>query len=175
MSRQSIPARFPPGGHGPLASPGGAPATPPSAFLFSVGRALGVVVVTVHGTLDASGCAQLEQVLEDLIDNQGNLRVVVDLLDLSRVDPAGLAVFRGAAASASSRGGELIFADPCDAVRRALEAAGLAPAFSVTGRSTPLRRRAFRRPERRPLQSGGRVTAYAAGSSRYLADQRDEP
>lgn len=175
MSRQSIPARFPPGGRGPLASPRVAPTTPPSAFLFSVGRALGVVVVTVHGTLDTSGCAQLEQVLEDLIDNQGNLRVVVDLRDLTRVDPAGLAVFKGAATSASTRGGELILADPRDAVHRALDATGLAPAVSVTGRSTPLRGRCVPSAGEPTLAERWSDTAHPAGSNRYLADQRDEP
>ncbi|MFN2505254.1 MAG: STAS domain-containing protein [Acidimicrobiales bacterium] len=174
MSRQSIPAGFPPGGHGPPASPRVAPTTPPSAFLFSVGRALGVVVVTVHGTLDTSGCAQLEHVLEDLIENQ-NLRVVVDLLDLTRVEEGGWAVFRGAATSASTRGGELILADPCDAVHRALDATGLAPAVSVTRRSTPLRGRCVPSAGEPTPAERWSVTAHPAVSNRYLADQRDEP
>ena len=141
MSRQSISAGSPPGGHRPPANPRVAATTPPSDFLFSVGRALGVVVVTVHGTLDTSGCAHLEHVLEDLIDNQGNLKVVVDLLDLTRVEEGGWAVFEGAAASAATRGGELILADPCDALHRALDATDLASAVSVTGRFRPRRRR----------------------------------
>lgn len=134
MSQHSISAAVASDGHGPLPNPALARTTPRSGFSVAVGRVLGVVVVTVHGTLGASGgCAQLEHVLEDLIDNQGNLAVVVDLQDLTRVDPDGLAVFRSAAASAATLGGDLILADPSDAVHRALDATGLALAVSITG------------------------------------------
>ena len=168
-------AAAPSDGHRPPPSPRVAPTTPPSAFRLSVGRAPGLVVVTVHGTLDTSGCAQLEHVLEDLIENQGNLRVVVDLLDLTRVEEGGWAVFRGAATSASTRGGELILADPCDAVHRGLDATGLAPAVRVTGRSTPFRGRSLPSAGERTPAERRSISAHPAGSNRYLADQRDEP
>lgn len=141
MSQQSISAAAPPDARRPPPKPRVASTTPRAGFSVAIGRALGLVVVTVHGTLDTSTCARFEHVLEDLIDAQGNLAVAVDLRDLTWVDPGGLAVLRGAAVSAAMRGGELILADPCDAVHRALDATGLAPAVSFTGCSTPLRGR----------------------------------
>ncbi len=54
-----------------------------------IGRALGTVVVTVRGELDAAAIARLERVLTDLIEGQGNLTVAVDL---SRVLAARRAV-----------------------------------------------------------------------------------
>src|SRR4051794_4742841 len=44
-----------------------------------IGRALGTVVVTVGGDLDATAIDRLERVLTDLIDGQGNLAVAIDL------------------------------------------------------------------------------------------------
>ncbi|MGI8776293.1 MAG: STAS domain-containing protein [Acidimicrobiales bacterium] len=62
-------------------------------FSMAIGRALGTVVVTAHGDLDDAGAANLERVLDDLIDGQGNLHVVVDLHDVGAVGPSGLSMF----------------------------------------------------------------------------------
>jgi anti-anti-sigma factor len=134
------------------------------------------VVVTVHGPLDTSGCGQLEHVLEDLIDNQGNLKVVLDLLDLTRVEDAGLAVFERAAASAARRGGELILADPSDALYRALEARGLRHAVNVTGRPTPLPRRCMPSAGGPSPAERNSIAVRLAGTNRYLPNlQGDTP
>ncbi len=54
-----------------------------SALSIVITRALGTVVVTVGGNVDANGCDLLQGILRDLVDDQGNLDVV---LDLSGVD-----------------------------------------------------------------------------------------
>src|SRR5436190_5074888 len=86
----------------------GVPMTPRSKASFAIARALGVVVVTVRGILDAADCVRLEGTLRDLIDNQGNLAVMVDLQELIGLAPGGLDVFRRAAAWAAVHGGELL-------------------------------------------------------------------
>ncbi|MCA1844278.1 MAG: STAS domain-containing protein [Actinobacteria bacterium] len=77
------------------------------SFSVVIGRALGTVVVTVHGGLDAETSPRLRRVLADLIDAQGNLDVVVDLADTTQVSPSGLSALLEAARSAHRRGGQL--------------------------------------------------------------------
>lgn len=94
-----------------------------TSFSFTVSRVARQVVVTGHGTLDRAGCAVLDCVLRDLIDDQGNLCVVVELGDVtvSRLECAG--VLAEAATSAARRGGELVVVDAPDGLAWALEAA----------------------------------------------------
>ena len=102
-------------------------------FAFTVSRVSSRVVVTGHGTLDRAGCATLDRVLRDLIDDQGNLAVVVDLgnVTVSRLECAG--VLAEAAASAASRGGELVLVNAPDVVGWALDAARVGGHIAVTG------------------------------------------
>lgn len=95
-------------------------------FSFAVGRALGTVVVTARGTLDAAGSRVLKAVLGDLIDNQGNLAVVVDLHHVTDVDPECLGIFVTAHGWAVMRGGHLCLAGVGPRVASALEEAGVA-------------------------------------------------
>ena len=89
-------------------SGGTAPGAPCSPGLsLAVGRAMGTVVVTLHGTVDAAAASVLECVLRDLIDEQGNLDVVVDLRRVVISDPAGHAVLVQASAWADRHGGRL--------------------------------------------------------------------
>ena len=73
----------------------------------AVGRAMGTVVVTLHGTIDAAGAAVLRSVLRDLIDEQGNLDVVVDLRRVVIADADADAVFGQAFDWAARHGGRL--------------------------------------------------------------------
>ncbi|MDQ6617372.1 MAG: hypothetical protein M3083_22150 [Actinomycetota bacterium] len=59
------------------------PFVPSTGVSMVVGRALGTVVVTVHGDVDRLGGEFLDAVLADLIDDQGNLAVEVDLTQAS--------------------------------------------------------------------------------------------
>lgn len=94
-------------------------------FSIAIGRALGTVVVTVHGDLDELGARHLGSVLADLIDGQGNLAVVVDLQDTVASENGDLSVFATAAAHARRHGGVLSLSDPPDALYRALALVGL--------------------------------------------------
>ncbi len=139
------------------AGPGAASAAPGSAFAFDITRDMGVVVVTAHGRLDATSGAALRAVLVDLIEGQGNLRVVVDLHDASVVEPSIIEVLVAASASAARRRGELTFGDPSDSLLAALKAIGLARAVTQTGR-----RRLRSLPPPSPEADGGpRRTARA--------------
>lgn len=127
-------------------------ATPP--FSLIVTRALGTVVVTVHGELGLSASAPLGIVLADLIDGQGNLAVVVELPGLERVGPAGLEVLSAAAVALERRGGQLRLRRPSPEVSDALMLAGLARLIAVpgepegSGRPSTLLRRAVAPPAR---------------------------
>lgn len=105
----------------------------PRGFWFDVSRVSGRVVVTAHGTFDSSASPTLDRVLRDLIDDQGNMAVVVDLGDVTVADLACTGVLLAAADSAASRGGELIVVAPPEAVGWALAAADARGGFAVTG------------------------------------------
>ena len=94
-------------------------------FSIAIGRALGTVVVTVHGELDGPGARHLGSVLADIIDGQGNLAVVVDLHDTIASDTSGLSVLAAASERASRHGGVLSLSDPPDALYQALVPMGL--------------------------------------------------
>lgn len=73
----------------------------------TVGRELGTVVVAVRGRLDARIAHTLERVLGDLIEGQGNVRVVVDLSEADFVEAELRPVLRVPAEQARRRGAEL--------------------------------------------------------------------
>ncbi len=137
----------------------------------SVSRALGTVVVTVHGDVDVPGARHLGSVLGDIIDGQGNLAVVVDLHDASAVDGSGLSVFATAAEQATERGAVLILSDPTDALFHALSVRGLGRLVRTT-----------RHDERRPSPSVpfGRIAApgrasHTAGGARSEGQLEGRP
>lgn len=71
-------------------------------FSFEISRIAGRVVVSAHGTLDSAASPILDRALRDLIDNQGNMAVVVDLADVTMPDQACTGVLLEAA---DARGG----------------------------------------------------------------------
>ncbi len=97
-----------------------------------VSRLEGAVMVSIRGELDTFTAARLRNQLHDLINNQGNLRVVVDLERTTFIDSSGLALLVEALRWIRSRGGELTLASPARNVRRALEISGLNRVFTVT-------------------------------------------
>ena len=102
-------------------------------FSFEVSRISGQVVVAAHGKLDNAACRVLDSALRDLIDDQGNMTVVLDLADVTVSDLACTGVLLAAADSAHRRGGELVLAAPPAAVRWAIEAAEAPGGIAVTG------------------------------------------
>lgn len=113
------------------ASPPAKALAPVSAFALAVSRAMGVVVVTAHGHLGPSESDVLQAVLVDLIEGQGNLKVVLDVRDVSGLDRSSLQVLVAATDAAARLGGELTFADPSEAGIKALEAVGLGDAVTL--------------------------------------------
>lgn len=96
-----------------------------------VGRFLSTVIVTFHGRIDLINAVALADVLDDLIDGQGNLAMVVDLRDVHWIDGAGVRVLASAAARIESRGGELRLGGPTGAMAQALSLAGLGRLVSI--------------------------------------------
>ena len=90
----------------------------------AIGRALGTVVVTVHGDLNSATSPQLAEVLRDLIDDQGNLSVVVDVRSLTLSSPVGAAALAVAGHWAQRHGGTLSVAHASEPLRRALREGG---------------------------------------------------
>ena len=86
----------------------------------SISRALGRVVVTVHGAVATSDALLVRQVLNDLIDGQGNLDVVVDCRFMTAIDRLGVVVLVEAAQTAAARRGRFALSRPCDEVQQAL-------------------------------------------------------
>lgn len=112
------------------------PATRRSApgpeFSIAVGRAMGTVVVTVHGEIDTASVRHLEQILEDLIENQENMRVVVDLRDVAQLDAAGVTALLVAANRAHQHGGAFSVNEPSGAVYDSLKDAGVAEVIPIS-------------------------------------------
>lgn len=103
----------------------GVPPRPLSGIL--VGRFQSTVVVTVHGDLDARRAADLDYVLADLIDGQGNRSVAIDLRDATATDDQWLTVFTDAAARACQRGAVLALEGAPAFLDAALRSNGLGP------------------------------------------------
>lgn len=83
------------------------PAPDPFTFVIArvIGRGRSSVVISLRGDLAGPGVAQFRDVLQDLICDQGNLTVVVDVRELSGIDPSARAVFSAARDWAGQRGG----------------------------------------------------------------------
>lgn len=98
---------------------------PPLPCRLSVGRALGTVVITLHGAFDRTASPYLANVLDDLIDGQGNLAVILDLRDVGRIDCSGIEAVAFADRAIARHGGELALVGAVPAVREVLVASGL--------------------------------------------------
>jgi anti-anti-sigma factor len=88
----------------------------------SISRALGHVVVTVHGEPDAQ---LLHRALQDLAEDQGNLRLVLDLKDADPLDRDSVAVIARSSRRVRHRGGELVLSTPPLASQDTLRGHGL--------------------------------------------------
>lgn len=106
------------------------PNNPDFSLVFS--RALGKVVVHIHGSLDSSSAPALKHRLVDIIDSQGNRQVVLDLRGMTSVDLAGLLVLVDALKRMVDHGGELVLSGPTTDVVQSFRAAGFDEAFVIT-------------------------------------------
>lgn len=110
------------------------PATLPgftTDFSLTFTRDSGAVVVGVKGELDCATAPILEERLSDLLSDQGNLRIVLDLADMTFVDSSGLSVFITAYRHLCERGGLLSLRRPTESTLRVLEITGLDRILSI--------------------------------------------
>lgn len=79
-----------------------------------VGRYQGTVMVAVHGELDPPKVDLLRLLLRDLIDDQGNVSVVLDLQDATAApdDPGALGRFAQEAKLAHGRDAVIVVDEP---------------------------------------------------------------
>jgi hypothetical protein len=74
---------------------------------FSIVRRQGTVVMTLDGWVGTDSAPRLEKLLGDLINDQGNLDVVVDVTGVTGIRKEPAMVLRAAATTARHRGGRL--------------------------------------------------------------------
>lgn len=136
-----------------------------------IGRFRGTVLVTMHGDLDPAASRHLGDILRDLIDDQGNLDIVVDLLDVGKISDAGDEVLAAAADRLVVRGGELRLGGTTRAAVDSLASAshtGLAQLVAL-----PTEQAQRRSPGRRSASAATRsgIVVHPAGNGRHHQDQ----
>ena len=100
-------------------------------FQVVVSRDMGTVVVTVRGELDTYTAPRLRHELKGLIDDQGNLAVVVDLGEMTFIDSSGLAVLVDGLKRMRLHGGRLTLSNPNRNTAKVLEISGLDRVFTI--------------------------------------------
>ena len=83
-----------------------------------------IVVLEVKGEVDAYTAKVLDKSLMDLLD-QGQLRIVMDVSEVSFISSAGIRAILYAHRKAVQLGGEIRLVRPTDHIRRIFEIAGL--------------------------------------------------
>jgi anti-anti-sigma factor len=83
------------------------------------------VIVHVHGEVDGQTAPLLRERLRDLIENQGNLRVAVNLGDMTFIDSVGLSVLLDMHTAAAARGGTFLLESPAPRTTRVFQMVGL--------------------------------------------------
>jgi anti-anti-sigma factor len=114
-------------------------------FSVAISRAVGIIVVTVHGALNVDSSGQLRHVLSDLIHQEAHPDVVVDIRDMTVGDGADLELFVDTAHCARERGGHLAVSGPSQATFAEFARGGLTTALDVEARGD---HRPFYRPGR---------------------------
>ena len=115
------------------------------------------MIIHVHGALDADNSDELKDRLVDVIDDQGNRRLVVDLRATTFIDATGLSVLVLALKRMQKNGGELVLSAPASDVAAAFDATGLDKVFDITPAWE------------HPAHGDGRTQADRAAGGRYRA------
>lgn len=89
----------------------------------SISRALGKVIVTVHGHVNAELALSLHRLLLDIVDGCGSLDVILDLRYLNSLHPVGIDSLADVAARVARHGGAITISDPHGKVPYDLEGA----------------------------------------------------
>ncbi len=104
---------------------------PYASFSVEVRRLDGRVLVEVKGELDVYSSPHLRSTLLDLIDGQGNLALVIDLMELQFIDSTGLGVLVTALRRSRVHGGDVVLRHPSRATLRLLQVTGLDRVFTI--------------------------------------------
>lgn len=89
------------------------------------------MIIHIHGALDADNSHELKDRLVDVIDGQGNRRLVVDLRATTFIDSTGFSVLVGALKRMQKNGGELVLSAPTSDVSAAFGSSGLDKVFDI--------------------------------------------
>ena len=95
-------------------------------LVITFGREAGFVVLRLVGNLDRSTSAELSERLSDVIDEQGNLSVMLDLAGVRSMDRNGAQILGAAWDRLRAKGGALALTRPTGAVHKMLGRFGLA-------------------------------------------------
>lgn len=128
---------------------------PTQKFSLAIGLVSGTVVVTIRGEVDRSGARHLEEILKDLIENQEDLRVVVDLHHVARLDPSGVAALLVATDHAVQRGGRFAVNERCRSADESREGSGMAEIIPLPSRHPAGQPATWGSPERHPSHDPG--------------------
>lgn len=90
------------------------------------------VVVHVAGELDAATAPCLQKALAGVVDDQGNLSVLVDLGGMTFIDSTGLSVLVRAWEKLRLKGGELALANPSPSALKVFHVVGVTDIFKIT-------------------------------------------
>jgi anti-sigma B factor antagonist len=91
----------------------------------------GVVMVAVHGYLDAHTFEQLEEVIAENLAGKRN-RIVVDLSGVNYISSAGAGVFIWALSEAQGAGGNMVLLKPTQPVMEVFKLLGLDQVFRIS-------------------------------------------
>jgi anti-anti-sigma factor len=105
--------------------------TAPPRSEFSVSCALSIAVVTVHGELDRSAGERLSTVFLEVLGDERNKVVVVDLRDVSRLEPSVVSVFWVASSRARRSGVPFRLFRPSAGLADALTGANLGQELDI--------------------------------------------
>ncbi len=108
-------------------------ATSPSGFSLEFARNNGQVVVSIAGELDVCTAPTLQERLDDLIKDQGNLVVALDLSALTFISSVGLSVIVRAFRTLREMGGELTLSRPSKTASKVLEMTGIGRIVPIVG------------------------------------------
>ena len=86
--------------------------------------------ITVKGFLDAHTASQFEELLKSLID-EGHVRLIVDMKELSYISSTGLGVFMGYIEDIREKGGDIKFVRVPDKIYKIFAILGFTAIYEI--------------------------------------------
>ncbi len=105
---------------------------PPEFAITEQGSVAGHHVIAASGEIDLFTAPELKKVLTDAIDS-GELRIAIDLSEVSFLDSTALGVLIGAVKRLRSRGGALAIVNTDSSIAKTFEITGLDQIFTIVG------------------------------------------